>query len=151
LTNLLFFSIHFWFIKKIEIPQSTNIYIIKQSNMAAKQLEMRVAELEKLVAGLNTKADALANPEKTTKSKSKKEKLSDDDTPKKPKAKTGYLVYSSEKREEIKTLLEEETGEKPKPKDVISKLGSTWKALSDEEKEAYNAKAKEMAAAVETD
>ena len=114
--------------------------------MAAKQLEMRVAELEKIVAGLNAKADALVAPEEPTKTKSKKEKAPDDDTPKKPKAKTGYLVYSSEKREEIKQLLENETGEKPKPKDVISKLGATWKTLTDEEKEVYNVKAKDMAA-----
>ena len=117
--------------------------------MAAKQLELRVAELEKLVAGLNAKADALATPEEPVKTKAKKEKAPQDDTPKKPKAKTGYLVYSSEKREEIKALLEKETGEKPKPKDVISRLGASWKELLDEEKDVYNTKAKDMAASDE--
>ena len=68
-----------------------------------------------------------------------------DGTPKKPKAKTRYLVFSSEKREEIKAMLEEEQGEAPKPKEVISKLGAVWKALSDEDKATYNDKAKAMA------
>ena len=64
---------------------------------------------------------------------------------KKKKAKTGYLIFSSEKREEIKGMLEKENGEAAKPKDVISKLGAVWKSLSDEEKEIYNEKAKKMA------
>lgn len=106
----------------------------------AKQLEARVAELEKLVASLKT------SEEKVTKEKGNK-----DGTPKKAKAKTGYLVFSSEKREEVKEMLEKENGEAPKPKDVISKLGAVWKALSDEEKQVYNDKAKKMAEETNSD
>ena len=108
----------------------------------AKQLEARVAELEKLVASLKT------SEEKVTKDKPNTNK---DGTPKKAKAKTGYLVFSSEKREEVKGMLEKETGETPKPKDVISKLGAVWKALSDEEKQVYNDKAKKMAEETNSD
>jgi peptidoglycan hydrolase CwlO-like protein len=106
----------------------------------AKQLEARVAELEKLVASLKTSDDKV-DGSKT------KEKLNTnkDGTPRKPKAKTGYLVFSSEKREEVKGLLETEHGVAPKPKDVISRLGAVWKALSDDEKQVYNEKAKKMA------
>ena len=75
----------------------------------AKQLEARVAELEKLVASLKT------SEEKVTKEKPNTNK---DGTPKKAKAKTGYLVFSSEKREEVKEMLEKENDEAPKPKDV---------------------------------
>ena len=104
----------------------------------AKQLEARVSELEKLVASLKTSEEKVEK----TKGKSSGNK---EETAKKPKAKTGYLVFSSEKREEVKEMLEKESGEAPKPKDVISKLGAVWKALSDEERQVYNDKAKKMA------
>ena len=106
----------------------------------AKQLEARVAELEKLVAGLKTEEGSNGTS-----------KGSKDVGPKKAKAKTGYLVFSSEKREEIKGMLEKENGEAPKPKDVISKLGAVWKALSDEEKQVYNEKAKKMGEETKSD
>ena len=108
----------------------------------AKQLEARVAELEKLVASLKT------SEEKVTKEKPNTNK---DGTPKKAKAKTGYLVFSSEKREEVKGMLEKENGEAPKPKDVISKLGGVCRSLSDEEKQIYNEKAKKMAEETNSD
>jgi len=117
--------------------------------MSAKQLESRISQLEQLVATLQTKADTLSQTsgQSDTQAKSKKEKstVNKDGTPKKPKAKTGYLVFSSEKREEIKKMLQDETGEAPKPKDVISKLGEVWKGLSDDEKKVFNDKAKAMA------
>lgn len=127
-------------------PIHDSVYVTKQSNMSAKQLESRIAQLEQLVATLQTKADALT-PSETTSAKGKKEKstVNKDGTPKKPKAKTGYLVFSSEKREDIKKMLQDETGEPPKPKDVISKLGEVWKGLSDDEKKVFNDKAKTMA------
>ena len=113
--------------------------------MSAKQLESRIAQLEQLVATLQTKADSLTPPETPGKSKKEKSTINKDGTPKKPKAKTGYLVFSAEKREDIKKILTEESGEAPKPKDVISKLGEVWKGLSDAEKKEYNDKAKAMA------
>jgi hypothetical protein len=113
--------------------------------MSAKQLESRISQLEQLVATLQTKADALSPQEAPTKAKKEKSTVNKDGSPKKPKAKTGYLVFSSEKREDIKKMLQEETGEPPKPKDVISKLGEVWKALSDDEKKVFNDKAKAMA------
>ena len=113
--------------------------------MSAKQLESRIAQLEQLVATLQTKADSLTSSETSPKTKKEKSTVNKDGTPKKPKAKTGYLVFSCDKREDIKKMLQDETGEPPKPKDVISKLGSVWKALSDDEKKVFNDKAKAMA------
>lgn len=113
--------------------------------MSAKQLESRITQLEQLVATLQIKADSLSPPEPSPKTKKEKSNLNKDGTPRKPKAKTGYLVFSSEKREDIKKMLQEETGEPPKPKDVISKLGEVWKGLSDDEKKVFNDKAKAMA------
>ena len=114
-------------------------------NMSAKQLESRISQLEQLVATLQTKTDSLTLNDTSPKAKKEKSTVNKDGTPKKPKAKTGYLVFSSEKREDIKKMLQDETGEPPKPKDVISKLGEVWKALSDDEKKVYNDKAKAMA------
>lgn len=111
----------------------------------SKQLESRIAQLEQLVATLQTKAESLSPPETPGKSKKEKTNVNKDGTPKKPKAKTGYLVFSAEKREEIKKMLLEESGESPKPKDVISKLGEVWKGQTDAEKKVYNDKAKAMA------
>ena len=101
-----------------------------------KELNERIIQLEKQVNDLQGKAESLTISDKKTLSDSK---------PKKPKAKTGYLIFSSEKREEIKQLLNDENGEQPKPKDVISKLGAVWKALSDLDKQVYNDKAKLIA------
>ena len=117
--------------------------------MSAKQLESRVAQLEQLVANLQTKAETLGlNDDSSAKTKKEKSTVNKDGTPKKAKAKTGYLVFSSEKREDIKKMLQDENGEAPKPKDVISKLGAVWKDLTDDEKKVYNDKAKAMAEAM---
>ena len=103
-----------------------------------KELNERIIQLEKQVNDLQGKAESLTISDKNTDPKP-------DPKPKKPKAKTGYLIFSSEKREEIKQLLNDENGEQPKPKDVISKLGAVWKALSELEKQVYNDKAKLIA------
>ena len=67
--------------------------------------------------------------------------------PDKPKAKrgpTGYLLFTKELRPEVKAELEAELadGEKVKPQNVVTTLAARWKALADEEKEVWNAKAK---------
>ena len=122
----------------------------QQTNMSAKQLEARISQLEKLVSTLNEKTESLTISESTTKVKKEKSTVNKDGTPKKPKAKTGYLIFSSEKREDIKKMLQEENGEPPKPKDVISKLGAVWKALTDDDKKVFNDKAKLLAEEAES-
>jgi hypothetical protein len=54
-------------------------------------------------------------------------------------AKNGYLVFSTEKRAEIK-----ENNPDAQPKEIMGLLASAWKELSDEEKNVYNAQAKQL-------
>jgi len=66
------------------------------------------------------------------------------DKPKTKRGTTGYLMYTGELRKEVtdemaKSLAD---GEKLKPSQVVTELAGRWKALSDEEKAAWNEKAK---------
>ena len=104
----------------------------------------RLELLEKQVA-LLLKADApdVHVPVPDTKKKSKaakKEVVSDEEKPKKKRT-SGYLLYSSENREVVKTKLTAD-GAKLKNQDIMTKLGAMWQALSDEEKAEWNDKAK---------
>ena len=60
------------------------------------------------------------------------------------KRQNGYLLFGKEMRKDIKEALEAELeeGEKLKPQAVVTEIAAQWKALSDEEKEEWNAKAK---------
>ena len=71
--------------------------------------------------------------------KEKKEKKEVD--PNKPKKTSGYLIYSSAVREEVKAKLIKDGGE-GKPKEVVQAIAAKWKELSDEEKAKWNEKAK---------
>ncbi len=71
------------------------------------------------------------------------------DKPKTKRGTTGYLMYTGELRKEVtdemaKSLAD---GEKLKPSQVVTELAGRWKALSDEEKAAWNEKAKAKNAA----
>ena len=123
--------------------------------MATKALQMRVDELEKIMAALNDKFSELQiKSDDKTRDKTKKEssglKLKKDGTPRKKRAPCGYMLFSNEKRAEIREeLVAEADGEKVAPGAVVKKLAELWNALDDEEKEPYNTRAKEMA--VESD
>ena len=79
---------------------------------------------------------------KTTK-KIKDETSSDDeDKPKKKRGTNGYILFSNANREDANTQLLVGT-EKPKNTEVMKQLAQMWRALGDEEKEVWNAKAKE--------
>ena len=79
---------------------------------------------------------------KTTK-KIKDETSSDDeDKPKKKRGTNGYILFSNANREDANTRLLVGT-EKPKNTEVMKQLAQMWRALGDEEKEVWNAKAKE--------
>ena len=103
----------------------------------------RLDLLEKQVA-LLLKADApvvAQVPDTKKKSKAdKKEVVSDEEKPKKKRT-SGYLLYSSENREVVKTKLTAD-GAKLKNQDIMTQLGVMWQALSDEEKAVWNDKAK---------
>ena len=75
-------------------------------------------------------------------------KAADPDKPKAKRGPTGYLLYTKELRPEVKAEMEAELGddEKLKPQDVVTALAARWKALGDDEKAEWNAKAKSPAA-----
>ena len=119
--------------------------------MATKALQTRVEELEKLTLALTEKIQELeAKPvtkiEAPADKKVKATGLKKDGTPRKKRAPCGYMLFSNEKRSEVREeLLSEADGEKVPPGAVVKKLAEMWNALDDGEKEPYNTRAKEMA------
>ena len=119
--------------------------------MATKALQLRVEELEKLTVSLTEKiqeleAKPVAKIEASADKKVKATGLKKDGTPRKKRAPCGYMLFSNEKRSEVREeLLAEADGEKVPPGAVVKKLAEMWNALGDEEKEPYNTRAKEMA------
>ena len=106
----------------------------------------RITELEKQMAAVLAKLDEKteatateAKPKKEKKEKSpKKEKAEKEEKPKKKRGMTGYLLFSKENRAAVK----EELGE-VKPTEVVTEVAKRWKALTDEEREEWNTRAKE--------
>ena len=101
----------------------------------------RIAELEKQMTAVLEKLDekVVEKPKKEKKEKSpKKEKAEKEEKPKKKRGMTGYLLFSKENRAAVK----EELGE-VKPTEVVTEVAKRWKALTDEEREEWNTRAKE--------
>lgn len=86
------------------------------------------------------------SPKVTEKSVTKKQKKEKNES-KPKKAKTGYLMYQAEVRsvtkEELSLLLNED--EKLKPQAVVTAIAAKWKALSEEERDDWKARAKAAA------
>jgi hypothetical protein len=143
--------------KKIEISKLGYLSSITQTDnqqkikMATKALQMRVEELEALTVILTKKIEELeAKPvtkiEASADKKVRATGLKKDGTPRKKRAPCGYMLFSNEKRAEVRDeLLAEADGEKVPPGAVVKKLAEMWNDLGDEEKEPYNTQAKEMA------
>ena len=118
--------------------------------MSTKALQTRIEELEKLTLSLTEKIQELeAKPvtkiEAPADKKVKATGLKKDGTPRKKRAPCGYMLFSNEKRAEVRDeLLAEADGEKVPPGAVVKKLAEMWNTLGDEEKEPYNTRAKEM-------
>ena len=111
-------------------------------------IALRVDVLEKQVALLlkpdNKTANALEPVVATKKAKpGKKDTLSDDEKPK-TKRTTGYLEFSKAMRDDAKSRLSVD-GATFKNQDIMTELGSMWKALSDEQRNDWNAQAKSTA------
>jgi len=103
-------------------------------------LEMLAARVEILEKQMATISLDTASKDKKDK-KDKKEKPADD----KPKKKrtSGYIIFSKAHRDEVKSKLAE-ADDKPKNTDIMVELAKLWKALTDEDRETWNAKAKEI-------
>ena len=111
-------------------------------------LAERVAVLEKQLALLlSEKAVDVSESKDTkdTKAAKKTKKGKEDDGQPKKKRTSGYILYSNAHRDEVKDSLTE-GDEKPKNTDIMKKLAENWKLLSDEDRDKWNAKAKELKA-----
>ena len=98
----------------------------------------RIAELEKLMTAVMAKLDEKEEkPKKAKKEKSPKKEKADGE-PKKKRGLTGYLLFSKEKRSEVKAELGE-----VKPTEVVTEVAKRWKALTEEERATWNERAKE--------
>ena len=114
-------------------------------SMTLEMVAERVAVLEKQKASLlANQGDEVVEKPKAPK-KAKKEKKDKDSDDEKPKTKriSGYILYSKTNRDDVKAELTTDD-EKAKNTDIMCKLAANWKALSDEERAEWNAKAKEM-------
>ena len=109
-------------------------------------LSERVESLEKQLALLMGNNNEPEKPIKTKKTKKTKDDSSDDEKPK-VKRVSGYILFSNATRDEVRDSLNN-SDEKPKNTDIMKELARRWKDLSDEDKEPWNAKAKELKAAV---
>ena len=67
-----------------------------------------------------------------------------EDKPKTKRGPTGYLLYTASARSETRAEMEAdlEEGVKLKPQQVVTTLAAKWKALSEDERAEWNAKAK---------
>ena len=108
--------------------------------MTIDQLSQRVEILEKQIALLLADKNVEVSDQKPKKpKKSKKDSDSDEEKPKKKRV-SGYLLFSSVHRDEVKQELFGE--EKPKNSEIMVELGKRWKALTEEERGEWNTKAK---------
>jgi len=107
-------------------------------------LAQRVELLEKQLAAITKNGDP--NNTKTSKKGSSKKDSPKKDSPKKERVKstTGYIQYSNAHRDEVKELLTSQSDEKPKNTDIMRQLASKWNELSDDDKNVWNEKAKEL-------
>ena len=110
--------------------------------MTLEILSQRVEVLEKQLALLLENKNEQVVEKKPKKSKKPKEDSSDDEKPK-TKRVSGYILFSNATRDEVRDSLSKDH-EKPKNTDIMKELARRWKELSDEDKEPWNAKAKEL-------
>ena len=115
-------------------------------------VDQRIENIEKMMQEFlailktdNLDSKQTNEPKGSKKSKPKEPKITktkqDSDETKKKRPPTGYLVFSNATRQDVKATLEE-ADESTNPKDVTRELARRWKALTDEEREEWNAKAK---------
>ena len=107
-------------------------------SMTIETLSQRIEVLEKQLAILNNHQES-HKPKKIKKSKD------DSDSEDKPKTKrtSGYILFSNANRDEVRDSLTKDDV-KPKNTDIMKELARRWKDLSDEDKEPWNAKAKDI-------
>ena len=119
-------------------------------SMTLEIVAQRVAALESQMSELSSKMEELVKVVSKKEKKEKKEKKAkkdavssdDEDKPKKKRV-SGYILFSNANRDDVKEKLAG-GDEKPKNTEVMKELAKMWKELGDDEKEVWNAKAKEL-------
>ena len=123
-------------------------------------IENRVAELEEQVkilmeklgsATKQTKAKDEKKTEKKAEKKAEKKTENKDGSPKKKRGTTGYLMFAKETRPDAKATLINDGNETPKPTEVVTEIAKRWKALTDEDRDVWNVKAKETNSSTDED
>jgi len=109
--------------------------------MTIEMLNKRIETLENQFTSLLINVTSKEKPKKTKKTK-KENDDSDDEKPKKKRT-SGYILFSNATRDEVRDQLTNDD-EKPKNTDIMKELARLWKELSDEDKEPWNNKAKEL-------
>ncbi len=109
-------------------------------------MSMAIETLTERLAIVEDKLSTLMTDDKQP--KKDKKQSNDDSSSEKTKRTSGYILYSSASRDETKDKLTSD-GNAPKPTDVTKALASQWKGLSDEDRQAWNDKAKEISATSE--
>ena len=114
-----------------------------------KTTSMRVDALEKTLASqLNVQAKPVDDKKKEKEDKKEKaaakkeKKAKTDPSDAKPKRVTGYILFCNSNRDDVKTKLSLDD-EKPKNTEVLTELARLWKAIDSDEKDEWNAKAKD--------
>ena len=116
-------------------------------SMTLELVAQRIAALESQMSTLLDTANADKNVKKVKKVKKAKttDTDSDGEQPAKKSRISGYILFGKATRDEVKAELFPD-GEKVKSSQVMTELGKRWKALTDEERDGWNAKAKELKA-----
>lgn len=111
---------------------------LEKSDKAA---AMRIDALEKDIASRFNVADAnVVKAKKEVKpKKEKKAKPGPDDKPKEKRV-TGYILFSNDVRDDVKTQLSG-ADDKPKNTDVMTEIARQWKALDPKDRDDWAAKA----------
>ena len=117
----------------------SDVKLVKKRGPSPKTKEEK--EATKAAKKAATKAEKKA-------AKKGKSSSDEDEKPKVKRGKTGYLLFADEVRAEVKVELTEllEDGAKLLGKDVIKEIAVRWKALDEEEQEAWKEQAKLAAA-----
>ena len=104
-------------------------------------LSQRVDVLEKQLAAF---ISDYTTDSKTTKKSKKKNSTNELHDENKKKRVSGYILFGKAERENVKNLLHTNTndGEKVKSTDVMKRLGKLWKELPEDQRTAWNEKAK---------
>jgi hypothetical protein len=110
--------------------------------MTIETLSQRIEVLEKQLALLLNTEQETHNSKKPKKTKKSKDDSDSEDKPK-TKRTSGYILFSNANRDEVRDSLTKDD-EKPKNTDIVKELARKWKELSDEDKEPWNTKAKEI-------